>query len=228
MLAGFGTAAAFSASATPEPEATPTGATTLAPIVAPGDAATHSYAVTEREAIEPEEIVKKDASLVKGTTHRVSRGDPGVAEVTYLVTEVHGVETDRVMLARVIVKQPTDDVVAHGTLSVPDLGAVKDGSNRAIGQQMAADKYGWDGIQWKCLDNLFTRESHWNERAKNPYSGAYGIPQALPGDKMASAGKDWKTNPATQIKWGLAYIKGRYHTPCGAWGAFNSRSPSWY
>jgi resuscitation-promoting factor RpfB len=71
--------------------------------------------------------------------------------------------------------------------------------------------------QWGCLLNIWNRESGWNYQAENPYSGAYGIPQALPGSKMASAGADWQTNPATQIKWGLGYIQSIYGTPCGAW-----------
>jgi hypothetical protein len=70
--------------------------------------------------------------------------------------------------------------------------------------------------QFGCLDNIYTRESGWRYNAENA-SGAYGIPQALPGSKMASAGADWQTNPATQIKWGLGYIKSIYGTPCDAW-----------
>ena len=71
--------------------------------------------------------------------------------------------------------------------------------------------------QYSCLVSLWNRESGWNYQAENPYSGAYGIPQALPGSKMSSAGADWQTNPATQIKWGLGYIQSIYGTPCGAW-----------
>lgn len=70
--------------------------------------------------------------------------------------------------------------------------------------------------EYSCLNNIWTRESAWRWNAENA-SGAYGIPQALPGDKMASAGADWQTNPTTQIKWGLGYIKERYGTPCNAW-----------
>jgi hypothetical protein len=77
--------------------------------------------------------------------------------------------------------------------------------------------FGFDPkTQFSCLDNIYTRESGWRYNAANA-SGAYGIPQALPGSKMASAGADWQTNPATQIKWGLGYIKSMYGTPCGAW-----------
>jgi hypothetical protein len=88
--------------------------------------------------------------------------------------------------------------------------------SRAIGcTLMLGAGFGID--QFPCLDRLWKKESGWNYRATNHGSGAYGIPQALPGRKMASAGADWETSPATQIRWGLGYIKGRYDTPCGAW-----------
>ena len=80
--------------------------------------------------------------------------------------------------------------------------------------------------QFPCLDKLWKKESGWNYRAQNASSGAYGIPQALPGSKMASIASDWRTNPATQIKWGLGYIEGRYNSPCGAWS--HSQSTGWY
>ncbi len=98
------------------------------------------------------------------------------------------------------------------------------GSNKALGQRLNAAR-GW-ADEWGCLEKLWDKESHWNERAMNRYSGAYGIPQSLPGSKMASAGGDWQTNPATQIKWGLGYIAGRYKSPCGAWA--HSQSVGWY
>jgi hypothetical protein len=87
-------------------------------------------------------------------------------------------------------------------------------------------KYSWGKNQHSCLVNLWNRESGWRHTAANPTSSAYGIPQSLPGKKMASAGADWKTNPETQIKWGLKYIKHRYETPCGAWSAFKKKG--WY
>jgi hypothetical protein len=80
--------------------------------------------------------------------------------------------------------------------------------------------------QFPCLDKLWARESGWNYKATNAGSGAFGIPQALPGSKMAKFGDDWETNPATQIKWGLNYIEGRYDTPCGAWS--HSQDTGWY
>jgi hypothetical protein len=86
--------------------------------------------------------------------------------------------------------------------------------------------FGWSpSSQFGCLVNLWNRESGWNTHASNP-SGAYGIPQAKPGSKMASAGSDWQNSARTQIKWGLGYIKSRYSTPCGAWS--HSQSTGWY
>ena len=91
---------------------------------------------------------------------------------------------------------------------------------------MAAARYGWDAGQFSCLDSLWQKESHWNYRAANSSSGAYGIPQAMPGSKMSSAGADWRTNPATQIAWGLSYIDKKYGSPCAALST--SREQGWY
>lgn len=88
--------------------------------------------------------------------------------------------------------------------------------NRAIGCAMLLDA-GFSLDEMPCLDSLWTKESGWNHLARNGSSGAYGIPQAYPGSKMASHGADWETNPATQIAWGLSYISGRYGTPCNAY-----------
>ena len=97
--------------------------------------------------------------------------------------------------------------------------------NRKIGcAEMIKAGFGID--QFPCLDKLWTKESGWNHKARNASSGAYGIPQARPGSKMGAVADDWQTNPATQIKWGLGYIEGRYDTPCGAWA--HSQSSGWY
>ncbi len=97
---------------------------------------------------------------------------------------------------------------------------------REIARQLMATTYGWGDAQFQCFDNIIMHESKWSITATNPTSGAYGIPQALPGSKMATAGADWKTNPATQITWALGYVKARYSTPCGAW-SFKS-AHGWY
>ncbi|HWL76102.1 lytic transglycosylase domain-containing protein [Microbacterium sp.] len=104
------------------------------------------------------------------------------------------------------------------------------GDNSPAGAQATArgmlGSYGWGDDQFGCLYNLWQRESGWNYQAYNASSGAFGIPQALPGSKMASAGADWQTSARTQIAWGLGYISGRYGTPCNAWG--HSQSVGWY
>ena len=84
----------------------------------------------------------------------------------------------------------------------------------------------WSSAEFDCLVALWNKESGWNVYAHNASSGAYGIPQSLPGSKMASAGSDWATNPRTQITWGLGYIEARYGTPCGAWAT--SQRIGWY
>jgi hypothetical protein len=98
---------------------------------------------------------------------------------------------------------------------------------RAAARALMGD-YGFDEGQWSCLDNLWNGESDWNFRAENSSSGAYGIPQSLPGSKMGTVAGDWRTNPVTQIKWGLQYIRSSYGTPCNAWGQWQARSPHWY
>ena len=98
--------------------------------------------------------------------------------------------------------------------------------NKWYAKHYMAYKYGWGDKQYRALVKLWTRESGWSQYAHNGGSGAHGIPQALPGSKMASHGKNWRSNPDTQIKWGLSYIKGRYGTPAGAWNAFQHKG--WY
>jgi hypothetical protein len=99
------------------------------------------------------------------------------------------------------------------------------GDPRSIAKAMLP-RFGFGADQYSCLDSIYVNESGWNVHADNPTSSAYGIPQALPGSKMASAGADWATNPATQIRWGLGYIKARYGTPCSAWGF--KQGHGWY
>jgi hypothetical protein len=101
--------------------------------------------------------------------------------------------------------------------------------NTAAAKAYAAEavtRYGWGSGEFQCLVLLWTRESSWRADAYNASSGAYGIPQALPGSKMAVAGADWRTNAATQIDWGLSYISARYGSPCGAWA--HSERYNWY
>jgi hypothetical protein len=119
--------------------------------------------------------------------------------------------------ARQAQQQPTGN-----SASAP---ATPSGSPQQIAAAMLGS-FGWSSGEFGCLQSLWNAESGWNPSASNSISGAYGIPQALPGSKMASAGPDWQTNPATQIKWGLGYIKQVYGSPCAAWS--HEQSTGWY
>jgi len=115
--------------------------------------------------------------------------------------------------------------VTGGWGSLPAAGRGDPDGAQAIAYDLVEGR-GWSEGEFRCLVALWSRESGWNSTAQNPSSGAYGIPQALPASKMASAGADWATNPETQIRWGLGYIDARYGSPCGAWG--HSERKGWY
>lgn len=123
--------------------------------------------------------------------------------------------------------EPSEEESSEGSGPSVDIAAdcSEYSGNKAVGCTMTLDA-GWGLDEFSCLESLWERESGWNEQAYNEGSGAYGIPQSLPGDKMSSHGDDWETNPATQIAWGLDYIDGRYGSPCGAWS--HSESNGWY
>jgi hypothetical protein len=115
--------------------------------------------------------------------------------------------------------------VSRRFATAPASGTPDPGTAQMIAYQMVVDR-GWASVEFDCLNALWRKESGWNHFALNTSSGAYGIPQALPGEKMATAGADWATNPETQIRWGLGYIEGRYGTPCQAWD--HSVQRNWY
>jgi hypothetical protein len=124
-----------------------------------------------------------------------------------------------------VTKRQPPRVAAVPWQGVPRAAAPDPGTAQAIAYRMLQAR-GMGADQYSCLVALWNHESHWNVYAGNPVSGAYGIPQALPGSKMASAGPNWQSDATTQITWGLGYISGRYGTPCAAlahWQASN-----WY
>lgn len=160
-----------------------------------------------------------DATVPTGTTVVDTPGAVGQKSVTYRVTYTDGVETARQVVTEGLVAAPVTQVQRAGTkpVATPDPAGAQ-----AIAHDMVLAR-GWGEDQFSCLVSLWNRESGWRVNAANG-SGAYGIPQSLPGSKMASAGADWETNPATQITWGLGYIAARYSTPCGAWNYFLSNN----
>ncbi|MEU7243418.1 hypothetical protein [Streptomyces sparsogenes] len=125
-------------------------------------------------------------------------------------------------------RDPFFDAVYGFRPSISPVGGTKtQGAAQAAARQMLGE-FGFSQKQWPALRKLWERESEWRWNATNPLSGAYGIPQALPGTKMRSAGADWMTNSGTQIRWGLGYIKDRYGSPNNAWAKWNARHPHWY
>lgn len=210
--------------------------------------------VTAESEIETYEIDyeterKDDPTLDKGTERVQTEGKKGEGSRTFEVLYRDGEEVSRALALETRTSEPVDEVILVGTKEEVVYAApapsqnqsrsssssssaapapapnVTPGTSRAIAADMVAAR-GWPSSEFSCLDKLWQRESNWNHLARNPSSGAYGIPQALPGNKMASAGADWQTNPATQISWGLSYISGRYGTPCGALN--HSYARGWY
>ena len=110
--------------------------------------------------------------------------------------------------------------------SLRDASSFAAQSSYSVSEVQAMARSMMPGDQFQCFSNIVNHESGWNYRATNASSGAYGLVQALPGSKMASAGADWMTNPATQIKWGLSYMNNRYQSPCGAWSFWQANH--WY
>lgn len=159
-------------------------------------------------------IVIAAATAITGGTVTVAQADEGSARAIHQ-------RTWRSAAVPEVVRKGTWETEAKPKVRVKR----PKGRNKEIALGLVVRR-SWSFRQFRCLDSLWTRESNWNHRAYNRSSGAYGIPQALPGGKMAGAGWDWRHNPTTQIRWGLTYIKSRYGRPCGAWGHF--RSHNWY
>ncbi len=151
-----------------------------------------------------------------GEVYLTSKVDPEIAPIeAALFSELSSEAT---------VSASSMSLVSSASASV-ELARTPDGA-REVAKVLMEDKFGWGDKQYACLDDLWIKESHWNYRASNKRTGAHGIPQALPATKMDSAGTDWRTNPVTQISWGLRYIEVRYDTPCKAWAKF--KRSNWY
>ena len=167
------------------------------------------------------------AFAITADQQNVITNAPGKKLDVQVVAASEGVRAtpDRAAFSITKIVVPPPVVVAAKSGGAPAAGIPDPGSAKAIAFDMVAAR-GWGQGEFDCLVSLWNKESGWNVNAHNASSGAHGIPQALPGSKMASAGADWASNPATQITWGLGYISGRYGTPCGAWGT--SQAKGWY
>ena len=146
-------------------------------------------------------------------------------------TELEGINTSSLVepVASTATLLTEDDlaVTASGAIFSSDLALVSSASRQVelartplgakkVAKSILIDEYGFNEKQYQCLNTLWTQESNWNYKARNKRSGAHGIPQALPASKMSVVSTDWRTNPVTQIRWGLRYITIRYETPCKA------------
>ncbi len=163
-------------------------------------------------------------------------GDPQAREQADLLeVEARRAEEEAARTAAIAAAQVERETVARAAEQAR-AAAAAEAERVAVAQAALADprgtarglavQRGWGEDQFTCLDRLWTRESGWQWDADNPTSSAYGIPQSLPGEKMASAGADWQSNPHTQIRWGLQYIGEVYGAPCGAWA--HSEAVNWY
>jgi hypothetical protein len=161
-------------------------------------------------------------------------------EVTRLRNQIEAVEAARkamqdqaaikraaknAALARYKALQRTDDKSREERASRDAERKKIEGTPKEVAMNLLPD-HGWGESQFSCLEKLWNKESRWKVNADNPTSSAYGIPQALPGNRMAAYGSDWRTNPVTQIKWGLDYIEDAYGSPCSAWA--HSQAKGWY
>jgi uncharacterized protein YabE (DUF348 family) len=164
----------------------------------------------------------QDADRELGYKEVKTPGVAGKRTVSYEIEMRNGVEISRQEIQSVTTKEPVKQVEVVGAKLPTPMNPTE---AQTLGHQMMLD-YGFGEDQWPCLYNLWMRESGWKTTAGNQSSGAYGIPQALPASKMATIGPNYLTDAATQITWGLGYVKGRYSTPCGAWSSFQAKG--WY
>lgn len=215
-----------------------------------------SRTVTTSSAIPFPTKTATDPGLPAGQTQIVTPGKDGLAQISYAIVYIDGKIVGKTKIKSVVAEPPVAQVRHVGTKasstpsssgsgsgsssgssgsggsSAPTVHAptvhapsVSPGSAQAVARGLLAS-HGWGDNQFGCLVTLWNHESGWNVHAANP-SGAYGIPQALPGSKMGSAGGDWQNSAETQIKWGLNYIGSRYGTPCGAWSSWQANG-GWY
>ncbi|MFD8230499.1 transglycosylase SLT domain-containing protein [Streptomyces sp. NPDC059696] len=193
-------------------EATATGATLLADIPAGQQAQVQTASLTQQadaQAIQADASAKKDAEEAA----RKAAAETAIAkqEAAKKAAEAAAKERAEAKAAASRSKDIADFPVA---------------SSYSIAQIQAMARQLVPSGQFQCFSNIVDHESDWNYKAVNPSSGAYGMFQALPGSKMSSVGADWRTNPATQIKWGLNYMNDRYGSPCEAWSFWQANH--WY
>ncbi|MDQ1026444.1 murein DD-endopeptidase MepM/ murein hydrolase activator NlpD [Streptomyces umbrinus] len=206
-----GVASGNTASSSDDAEATAAGATLLADIPAGAQAQVQTASLTQQadsQAIAADATAKKDA---EESARKQAAKDAVAKQKAAEKAEQEAKERKEALKAAS--RSATRDASSFPTQSSYSVAEIQ-----AMARQIVpAD-------QFQCFSTIVDHESSWNYRADNPTSDAYGLMQALPGSKMSSAGADWATNPATQIKWGLGYMNDRYGSPCGAWDFWQSNN----
>ncbi|WP_313356179.1 phospholipase [Microbacterium sp.] len=193
-----------------------------------GDLIADVKSLARADQLSSEEVADLTADVVRGTTIVQSE----TAELQNALTAGKEAEAVRVAEEAARAKAEAERIAAEEAArraaeEQARLAAANTPEGaKATARAMAAERYGWGEGEFSCLAKLWTKESGWNYQAYNSNGGATGIPQSLPGSKMASAGADWRTNAATQIAWGLGYIDSVYGSPCSAWG--HSQAMNWY
>lgn len=192
--------------------------------------------VKETIEIPFETITREVASSEEGekVNRILQEGQNGIKEITYKIKYQNDVEIERTQISEVVIKEPVNKIVQVSIQLSSRASAanrIQGGASAQVAECQAYAKqrcmdYGWSDEDYYSLVVLWNKESHWNMYAQNRYSGAYGIPQALPASKMATAGSDYLTNYETQINWGLNYIYHRYGNPTKALSYSNARG--WY
>lgn len=192
--------------------------------------------VKETIEIPFETITREVASSEEGekVNRILQEGQNGIKEITYKIKYQNDVEIERTQISEVVIKEPVNKIVQVSVQPSSRASAanrIQGGASAQVAECQAYAKqrcmdYGWSDEDYYSLVVLWNKESHWNMYAQNRYSGAYGIPQALPASKMATAGSDYLTNYETQINWGLNYIYHRYGNPTKALSYSNARG--WY
>lgn len=198
----------------------------------------YSTVIEKIEVVEeaiPFETITKDVSEEAESTRNqvIQQGKEGLKRVTYKVKYQNETEIEKTKISEEIIEEPVNKIVQVKSVVVSSRSetSARVATSGSVAEYQAYAKqrvyeYGWSDADFNALVNLWNRESGWQVTNKNRSSGAYGIPQALPASKMASAGSDYLTNYKTQINWGLSYIKSRYGSPSNAWSAFKSKG--WY
>ena len=194
------------------------------------DAATSVLNRADKDGIEAPHLASRieELSSYKNTPSTiVASRTAHLIELTDIVTDKVTAEEKRVAAEKKAAEEKAaQEAAAAAAAAEAQAAANSPEGAKNTARQLMASTYGWGEDQFACLNSLWTKESGWNYQAQNAGSGAYGIPQSLPGSKMATVGADWQSNATTQIKWGLDYISRAYGTPCSAWG--HSQAMNWY